>query len=152
MRDNQNKKMTLTSTLSNMINKKSYLEQYFKILKDYLKLNIEMSSGNANDDNDDINETNEFDEGDDMIINEGKIIDNNEEYRLEYNNANNHNYNQHIENHMRMNNDHNDSENLNQNNNNDLNKAKFHREKEDEFIDEKEEDEKVVEANPEFLK
>jgi hypothetical protein len=158
MKDNQNKKMTLSAEMSNMINKKSYLEQYFKILKDYLKLNIEMSSGNTNEN---VKEFSQFDDEEDKILNEedkilnqGKIMDNKDEYSYEVSlgnsNGNSH-PNNHIENNSRMNNDHNISQRDNSNSNNN-NAMKLHGEKEDDIQDDTEEDDKIIESNPEFLK
>lgn len=45
--ENKGKKLTLTSKLTNMIIKKGYLKQYFTILQDNLKLNIELHNGNS---------------------------------------------------------------------------------------------------------
>ncbi len=45
--ENKGTKMTLTAKLTNMIIKKSYLKQYFTILQENLKLNIELNNGNS---------------------------------------------------------------------------------------------------------
>lgn len=47
--ENKGKKLTLTTKLTNMIIKKSYLKQYFTILQDNLKLNVELNNGTSKD-------------------------------------------------------------------------------------------------------
>ena len=71
-----------------MINKKSYLKQYFKILKDNLKLNIDMSSGKSKDDlqinsQELMRESDEYEEE----ANEGNVMENNEDYHVENSSA-----------------------------------------------------------------
>ena len=45
--ENKDKKLILTSKLTNMIIKKSYLKQYFTILQENLKLNVELNNGTS---------------------------------------------------------------------------------------------------------
>jgi D-tyrosyl-tRNA(Tyr) deacylase len=47
--ENPGKKLFLTSKLTNMIIKKSYLKQYFSKLQENLKLNIELNNGGNKD-------------------------------------------------------------------------------------------------------
>lgn len=46
-KENKDKKLILTSKLTNMIIKKSYLKQYFTILQGNLKLNVELNNGTS---------------------------------------------------------------------------------------------------------
>jgi len=71
-----------------MINKKSYLKQYFKILKDNLKLNIDMSSGKSKGDlqinsQELMRESEEYEEE----ANEGNVMENDEDYHVENSSA-----------------------------------------------------------------
>lgn len=47
--ENSNEKLILTSKLTNMIIKKSYLKQYFTIIQDNLKLHVELNNGGKKD-------------------------------------------------------------------------------------------------------
>jgi len=92
--ENPSEKLILTEKLTNMIIKKSYLKQYFNILQENLKLNIELNNGSSKEgltieDEDLLNDINDSDENNIFAMNQSNNLfdlnDNNEDVDLQEN-------------------------------------------------------------------
>lgn len=101
--ENPNEKLILTEKLTHMIIKKSYLKQYFNILQENLKLNIELNNGSSKqglniEDEELLNDINDSDENNIFTVNQSNDLMNTNDFNEDFDIQENNNFTSNLSN------------------------------------------------------